>query len=185
MRSHRLKDATSRVAAMAVAATDAVTSAVLAKRKAVTTLGSLKPTWHCQNPQPRKAMHRSLSKARAQMRRQRHKVKVVSRVHVTAMVVTAAIALTVQSTLRRTPSAKSHKWLLHLWQRQHQLQSVWLRSLLHPWRQWQWLSLHRLQWLPPQRRLLLRARRACPRCLATRCRPTTCKRLRNPLACSG
>ena len=101
MRSHRLTDATSRVAAMAVAAMDAVTSAVLVKRKAVTTLSSLKPTWHSQNPQRRKALRRSLSKAITQTPRQRNKAKAanrVSRVHAIAMAVTAAIARTVQST---------------------------------------------------------------------------------------
>lgn len=185
MLNHRLTDATNSVAAMDAAAMDAVTSAVLAKRKVATTLSNLKPTWHFQNLQHRKAMRRSLSKAGTQMRCQHHKAKAASHVSLapaTAMVVTVAIALTVQSTPRRTPWPRSHKWLRL--QLQRQLLSVWLLSHLHRWPQRQWQSQHRLQWLPPHRRLL-RARRVCPRWLATHCRPTTYKRLRNPLVCNG
>jgi hypothetical protein len=140
MRSHLLTDATSNVAAMDVAAMDAATSAVLAKTKAVTTLSSLKPTWHFQNLQRHKAMRRSLNKARTQKRQQRRKAKaanLVSLVHAIVMVVTVAIALTVRSTLRRTPSPGRHKLLLRL--RQYRLLSVWLRSPLLPLLSRQWL----------------------------------------------
>lgn len=121
---------------MAVAAMAVATSVVLAKKKAVATRGSLKAPWHFQNPQRRKAMHRSLSKAKTPMRRKRNKAKAAnlgSLVPATVMVVTVAIALTVLSKRRQTLSPKNHRLLQHLRQCQHRLQSVWPQPLPHLW----------------------------------------------------
>jgi hypothetical protein len=137
--SPRPTDATSNAAVMDVVAMAAVTSVVLAKKKAATTRSNLRQASRLQSPRHPSPQRLCPSKARMQKLQRPHKARdadLGNLVPAIVMVVNVAIAQTVQNQLRLSQSTKKVSAL----QRQcpHRLQRVWLRPLRPPSRQLLW-----------------------------------------------
>jgi hypothetical protein len=138
--SPRPTDATSNAAVMDVVAMAAVTSVVLAKKKAATTRSNLRQASRLQSPRHPSPQRLCPSKARMQKLQRPHKARdadLGNLVPAIVMVVNVAIAQTVQNQLRLSQSTKKVSAL----QRQcpHRLQRVWLRPLRPSSRQLLWL----------------------------------------------